>query len=73
VITLDDLAGKLALDLRSAPFSWAASTWFGSKGDNAALDLTRVVNDSAALTERGEDIVNGKGGLKSYVVPISNN
>lgn len=72
VITTDDLAGKQTIDLRSAPFSWLASTWFGGKGDNAALDLTKAVGDATALTERGEEIVNGKGGLKTYAAPPSN-
>jgi hypothetical protein len=71
-ITNDDLVGKQTLDQRSAPFGWLASTWFGSTGENAGLDLTRTVGDAATLTERGEDIVNGKGGIKSYV-PSSGN
>jgi hypothetical protein len=69
VITKEDLADKQSVDLRSARFSWVASTWFGSWGENAGLDLTTTVDDATALTERGEDIVNGKGGLKTFASP----
>lgn len=72
-ITPDDLQGASTVDLRSAPFSWLAWSWFGNSSENAALDLTKSVGDAAALTERGEDIVNGKGGLKYYVVPAQEN
>jgi hypothetical protein len=67
VILPDDLAGKDKVDLRSAGFNWLAWSWYGNSSENAALDLTKAVGDAVALTERGEEIVNGKGGLKYYL------
>ena len=53
----------LTLNQRSSPFSWIAWSWYGNTGDNMDWDMTTMVDDATALTERGEDIVNGKGGL----------
>lgn len=69
VILPEDLLGKGKADLRSAGFNWLAWSWYGNSSENAALDLTKSVGDATALTERGEDIVNGKGGLKHYLPP----
>lgn len=67
VILPEDLAGKGKVDVRSASFNWLAWSWYGNSADKAALDMTKAVGDAAALTERGEDIVNGKGGLRYYL------
>jgi hypothetical protein len=63
----DDLNGVGAPDLRSAGFSWIAWSWYGNTAENVDWDVTKAVSDSAALTDRGEDIVNGKGGLREYM------
>ena len=55
----------------SAGCSGLAWSWYGNSSENAALDLTKSVGDAMALTERGEDIVNGKGGLKYYAPPVA--
>jgi hypothetical protein len=70
-ITTDDLAGAHSLILRSEGFNWLAWSWYGNTSENAELDLTKSVGDAEALTARGEDIVNGKGGLKFYAPPVS--
>jgi hypothetical protein len=62
VILPEDLVGKHKLEVRSASFNWLAWSWYGNSSENAALDMTKAVGDAAALTERGEEIVNGKGG-----------
>jgi hypothetical protein len=71
VILPEDLLGKGKADLRSAGFNWLAWSWYGNSSEKAALDLTKSVGDATALTERGEDIVNGKGGLKYYAPPAT--
>ncbi|HSC69401.1 MAG TPA: cellulase family glycosylhydrolase [Cellvibrio sp.] len=71
VIVPEDLAARTKVDLRSPSFNWLAWSWYGNSAENAALDMTKAVADPAALTERGEDIVNGKGGLRYYnPVPV---
>lgn len=67
VILPEDLLGKGKVDVRSASFNWLAWSWYGNSSENAALDMTKAVSDAAALTERGEEIVNGKGGLRYYI------
>lgn len=67
VIVTDDLADAHESMLRSPGFDWLAWSWYGNSSDEVDLDLTTDVADAMALTERGEDIVNGKGGLKSYL------
>jgi len=67
VIQPEDLASSVKVDLRSASFNWLAWSRYGNSADKAALDMTKAVGDAAALTERGEDIVNGKGGLKYHL------
>lgn len=66
VILAEDLNGSHAISQRSVGFDWLAWSWFGNAADKADLDLTTAVGNSASLTPRGEDIVNGKGGLKEY-------
>ena len=68
MILPEDLVGKHKLEVRSASFDWLACSWYGNSADKAALDMTKAVGDAAALIARGEDIVNGKGGLK-YRLP----
>jgi hypothetical protein len=57
---------------RSAGFSWLAWSWYGNSSENAALDLTASVGDAKLLTERGEDIVSGKGGGSIMLRPQLN-
>jgi len=54
----------LSIEQRSAPYSWIAWSWYGNIQDEMDWDMTLTIDDPEALTERGEDIVNGKGGLK---------
>jgi hypothetical protein len=67
VILRTDLEGKGAPSQRSAAFSWLAWSWFGNSTENAAWDMTTNVASPTTLTDRGEDIVNGKGGIKDYL------
>ncbi|WP_045860670.1 cellulase family glycosylhydrolase [Teredinibacter purpureus] len=54
----------LSIEQRSAPFSWIASSWFGNTLEEMDLDMTYTVDDAEDLTPRGDEIVNGKGGIK---------
>ena len=67
VIQPVDLENAGSAFLRSAPFSWLAWSWFGNSTENAAWDMTTNPANSTSLTERGEDIINGKGGIKDYL------
>jgi len=53
----------LGFEERSAPFGWMAWSWFGNIQEEMAWDMTTDVADPEALTARGEEIVNGKGGI----------
>jgi hypothetical protein len=66
VIVASDLTGKASLFKRADGFSWCATSWFGNIGANLPWDLTTMLNSSTSLTQRGDDIVNGKGGLSFY-------
>lgn len=68
-ITPDLLANTGSSLVRNEPFSWLAWSWYGNAGDEAGFDMTTNVGDAEALTERGQDIVFGKGGLQDFVVP----
>jgi hypothetical protein len=70
VILPEDLMASGTADMRSEGFSWLAWSWYGNASENAAWDMTKAVDDAMALTERGEEIVNGKGGLKFYMPPV---
>lgn len=54
----------LGMGTRSDPFSWIAWSWFGNATEEMDWDMVTDATDADSLTERGEDIVNGKGGLK---------
>lgn len=60
----EDLEGRLSAELRSKPFHWIAWAWFGNSAEYADWDMTLSVDDVSHLTERGEEIVNGKGGIR---------
>lgn len=62
-VVAGDYAGKLSVIERSAPFSWLAWSWFGNDAEHAAWDMTKSVNSVLDLTDRGLDIVLGKGGI----------
>src|SRR5690606_16355377 len=64
-VTAEDYAGKFGSSRRSAPFSWAAWSWYGNDAEHEAWDMTtaRDKGDSLSVTERGEEIVWGKGGI----------
>jgi hypothetical protein len=67
VILPADLEGKGTPTKRSSAFSWLAWSWFGNSTENAAWDMTTNVASPTTLTQRGEDIINGKGGIKDYL------
>jgi hypothetical protein len=58
-----DYAGKLSIIERSAPFSWLAWSWFGNDVEHADWDMTTIIDSALGLTDRGFDIVLGKGGI----------
>lgn len=72
VIVPTDLENSDSIFVRSLPFSWLAWSWFGNSTENAAWDMTTNPANSTSLTERGEDIINGKGGIKDYL-PVEEN
>ena len=72
VIQPTDLSNSGSIFVRSLPFSWLAWSWFGNSTENAAWDMTNNPANSTSLTERGEDIINGKGGIKDYLPPEEN-
>lgn len=57
--------------LRAKGFGWLAATWFGASSEQADLDLTKAVDDALALTQRGKEIVEGKGGIKEFAAEPS--
>lgn len=52
------------------PFNWIANTWFEPEGERMVLSLVDAVGETAVLTERGEDIVNGENGIGATSFPI---
>lgn len=60
------VAQAATVSLRAKGFSWAAATWFGAPAEQAALDLAKAVDDATSLTDRGVEIVNGKGGIREF-------
>jgi len=71
VILPEDLNSTGSPELRSKGFSWLAWSWYGNSSENAAWDMTKAVDDATALTERGEDVVHGKGGLRFYAPEVT--
>lgn len=57
-------------DWRVIPFGWAASSWKGHVGDKVVLDIS-LNEDLVNLTARGEEIVNGTGGILETSVPVN--
>lgn len=55
---------------RSRPFGWLAWSWIGNPEGRESLDMSFSEQTSLDLTERGEAIVNGKGGLKETSRPL---
>lgn len=64
-LVADELTDIVDMHQRSAPFSWAAWSWYGNDAEHEAWDMTTALDkgDSLSLTERGEEIVWGKGGI----------
>lgn len=56
---------------KSKPFGWIAWSWIGNPAGFEGWNLSNSENTSVDLTARGEEIVNGKGGLKETSVPVS--
>lgn len=65
-LTVDDFAEAGSVYQRSAPFHWIAWSWFGNTAEFADWDLTMSVDNSEHLTQRGDEIVNGKGGIQEF-------
>ena len=51
------------------PFGWIATTWVGS-GENEGLSISSS-EDLMQLTPRGEEIVNGEGGITETSEAVS--
>ncbi len=64
-VSIEDVAASVAIEERSRPFSWLAWSWFGNPTDQIDWDLSETI-EGGALTQRGEDIVNGRGGIKDF-------
>lgn len=64
-LVADELTDIVAQHQRSAPFSWAAWSWYGNDTEHADWDMTTEIDkgDIHSLTPRGEEIVWGKGGI----------
>ena len=62
-IVADDYADKFAVSQRSAPFSWAAWSWYGNASEFAGWDMTTTIDSLDGITDRGVEIVLGKGGI----------
>lgn len=56
---------------RLRPFHWIAATWIGASEEQEALNLSESADTSVSLTERGVDIVYGKGGLQETAEPAN--
>ncbi len=63
--TESSLASAKYWGYKVIPFGWMASTWIGS---DSALDIS-TSEDMVQLTPRGDDIVNGAGGISETTVP----
>lgn len=62
-LVADELTDITEIFQRSAPFSWAAWSWFGNDVEHAGWDMTTIIESALGLTDRGLDIVLGKGGI----------
>lgn len=51
------------------PYGWIATTWIGS-GESEALSISSS-EDLVQLTERGEEVVNGEGGIAQTSIPAN--
>lgn len=51
------------------PFGWTASTWFSTSDRTSGLSIAEDI-DGAALTERGEEIVNGPASIAETPILI---
>lgn len=56
---------------RSKPFNWIAWSWIGNPEGMETLDMSFSEDTSVDLTERGEQIINGKGGIMETSVPVN--
>lgn len=70
-LVADDLLADVASFERSAPFGWLAWTWIDSSESATGFDLSNSEETSVDLTDRGEQVVHGKGGLIETSVPAS--
>ncbi|HEY7885403.1 MAG TPA: hypothetical protein VIC08_10690, partial [Cellvibrionaceae bacterium] len=58
-------------EMRSKPYGWLAWSWIGNTEEMSVLDMSYSEDTSVDLTERGEQIVHGKGGLQETSVPAN--
>ena len=68
-LVADDLLADVASFERSAPFGWLAWTWIDNSESATGFDLSNSEETSVDLTDRGEQVVHGKGGLMETSVP----
>ncbi|PUA27987.1 MAG: hypothetical protein B0W54_15900 [Cellvibrio sp. 79] len=64
------LANAKSESWKIVPFGWLATSWFGNTGDKAVLNISNT-EDRVDLTKRGEEVVNGFGGIAETAKPAS--
>lgn len=62
-LVADELMDITEMYQRSAPFSWAAWSWYGNASEFAGWDMTTTIDSLDGITDRGVEIVLGKGGI----------
>jgi hypothetical protein len=67
-LVADELTDIAEIYQRSAPFGWAAWSWFGNDAEHADWDMTETIDSIFGLTDRGVDIVLGKGGIAQILI-----
>lgn len=60
--TPSTLANAKSESWKIVPFGWLATSWHGNTGDKAVLNISNT-EDKVDLTARGEEVVNGAGGI----------
>jgi len=64
------LSGAKQFGIGVNPFSWVAQAWFGQTGTDEAFNISST-EDSATLTERGQEIVNSAKGIANTADTVS--
>ncbi|WP_347331167.1 cellulase family glycosylhydrolase [Marinimicrobium locisalis] len=70
-LVAEDLEAEITAVQRTEPFGWLAWSWVGNEEEKAVLNLSNSEQTSVDLTERGMQIISGKGGLEETSVPAN--